>query len=289
MGEVTFLGLGAMGAAIATAAVKAGFDTTIWNRSPARAEDLLALGASYRPEIADAIGASDIIVVCVSDYAVTHSILETPGAAGALRGKTLIQLSSGSPRAANQAAEVFAAWGLRYLDGALLFYVDQVGAADAHMLVSGDSEAFSASEKLLATLAPQIEYLGAIPGQASALDSAILCSSLGQLFGTLNGAALCEASGVSMAQYQKYIPLITQDVDALSTYLQQIADDDPGSGDTTIEGWGAIIDPMIETLSEAGYNAQTLTFFRRFFDRAVESGMGRQDIGSLIKLLRPES
>ena len=43
--KVGFVGLGTMGAAMAANLARAGFPLTVWNRTPGRAEPLLALGA----------------------------------------------------------------------------------------------------------------------------------------------------------------------------------------------------------------------------------------------------
>jgi 3-hydroxyisobutyrate dehydrogenase-like beta-hydroxyacid dehydrogenase len=42
---VTVIGLGLMGRALATAFLRAGHPTTVWNRTPAKAEQLVAQGA----------------------------------------------------------------------------------------------------------------------------------------------------------------------------------------------------------------------------------------------------
>jgi glutamyl-tRNA reductase len=43
--QVSVLGLGAMGSALAGALVKAGYATAVWNRTPEKADDLVAQGA----------------------------------------------------------------------------------------------------------------------------------------------------------------------------------------------------------------------------------------------------
>ena len=45
MQELGFIGLGIMGSAMAANLIKAGFDVTVWNRSPEKALPLAALGA----------------------------------------------------------------------------------------------------------------------------------------------------------------------------------------------------------------------------------------------------
>ncbi|MBF3275522.1 NAD(P)-binding domain-containing protein, partial [Pseudomonas aeruginosa] len=49
--KVGFLGLGGMGAAMATRLVQAGLEVTVWNRSAAACEPLVALGAARAEEV----------------------------------------------------------------------------------------------------------------------------------------------------------------------------------------------------------------------------------------------
>ena len=55
MSDVTVVGLGAMGFALARALVKDGHDVTVWNRTASRAEPLVKEGAALAPDLASAV------------------------------------------------------------------------------------------------------------------------------------------------------------------------------------------------------------------------------------------
>ena len=76
MSEVTVIGLGNMGAALARALLGNGREVTIWNRSPEKAASLVEKGAVLAPSAAAAIAASPIIIVCVTNYAAANHILD---------------------------------------------------------------------------------------------------------------------------------------------------------------------------------------------------------------------
>src|SRR5918992_1290306 len=96
--EVSVIGLGAMGSALARALLHNGHRVTVWNRTGAKAEPLVRDGAVLAPSAAAAISASPIVVVCVDDYEVTKKILDTREVAPSLAGRVLVQLSTGSPQ-----------------------------------------------------------------------------------------------------------------------------------------------------------------------------------------------
>ncbi|WP_341483631.1 NAD(P)-binding domain-containing protein [Streptomyces endophytica] len=89
---VTVLGLGAMGRALAAAFLRAGHPTTVWNRTPGRAGELLAQGATPADTAAEAVAAAPLVIVCVLDYDAAHAILEPIGAR--LSGRVLVNLTS---------------------------------------------------------------------------------------------------------------------------------------------------------------------------------------------------
>ncbi|WP_369028554.1 NAD(P)-binding domain-containing protein, partial [Nocardia farcinica] len=104
------------GQALARAFLKAGHPTTVWNRTPGKADQLMAEGAQVAPTAAEAIDASSLTVICVSDYAAMYELLD----ASDLAGTTLLNLTSGDSAQARQAARWAEQRGAHYLDGAIM-------------------------------------------------------------------------------------------------------------------------------------------------------------------------
>jgi hypothetical protein len=78
------IGLGPMGRAMAATLLKAGHPVTVWNRTPSRAETLVAAGATPAPTPADAVAASGLTILSLTDNQAMHDILD--GSVGALAG-----------------------------------------------------------------------------------------------------------------------------------------------------------------------------------------------------------
>ena len=66
MSEVTVIGLGNMGSALARVLLENGLRVTVWNRSPEKATSLVEKGAVLAPDVATAVAASPIIIICVT-------------------------------------------------------------------------------------------------------------------------------------------------------------------------------------------------------------------------------
>jgi 3-hydroxyisobutyrate dehydrogenase-like beta-hydroxyacid dehydrogenase len=284
MAEITFLGLGLMGTALAETMVKAGHDTVVWNRTPSRADSLVAMGARLVPDPADAITKCPITVVCVSDYDASDSFLRTPESLAALNGRVLVQLTSGSYRLARESNEWVTQAGASYLDGGIMGYPSDIGTSDSTFIMAGDEKAYTQAEPLLRILAPNLEYLGDDPGRASAMDSAVMAADFGLIMGVFTGAAICEATGISIKQYVELArPILAMDLEA--QYESAIKYEDNGTEETDayLKQWREVIDPVVETTENAGYNAEFPTLVRTMLDRAIDQGWGKHDVGALSR------
>ncbi|MFC7718550.1 NAD(P)-dependent oxidoreductase [Nonomuraea recticatena] len=147
---VTVIGLGLMGQALAGAFLRGGHPTTVWNRTAAKAEDLVAQGAKLADSVGDAVAASPLVIVCVSDYDAAHDLLDPLGEL--LDGRVVVNLTSGTSRAARESAEWAGRRGATYLDGAIMAIPPAIGTADALILYSGPQSAFDLHAPALRSL-----------------------------------------------------------------------------------------------------------------------------------------
>ena len=74
MTNVAFIGLGRMGHGMAGRYLDAGFTVAVWNRSKAKAEDLIARGARWAASPADAADGADAVVTMVADDAASRAV-----------------------------------------------------------------------------------------------------------------------------------------------------------------------------------------------------------------------
>jgi 3-hydroxyisobutyrate dehydrogenase-like beta-hydroxyacid dehydrogenase len=159
-----------MGSALARAFLGKGYVTYVWNRTPARCAPLASLGARVAPSPEQAVAACDVVVVNVIDYEAADGLLRSPSVAAALEGKLLVQLTSGSPDQAREAAAWAAERGAAYLDGAIMATPNIIGDPAATILYSGRRQAFEANEPVFRALGGNPVHVGEDPGHASALD-----------------------------------------------------------------------------------------------------------------------
>lgn len=200
-----------MGSALARAFLKHGYSTGVWNRTKSKCEPLAALGARIAPTVQDAAAASDVIVVNVTDYITSDGLLRADDVTKGLRGKLLVQLTSGSPKQAREMAGWAQQHGIQYLDGAIMATPNFIGEPGCTILYSGPVDLFEKCKPVLLALGGISVHVGSDVSHASALDSALLVVMWGALFGTHQGVAICEAEQIPLAAYMAYLkPVLPQ-------------------------------------------------------------------------------
>jgi 3-hydroxyisobutyrate dehydrogenase-like beta-hydroxyacid dehydrogenase len=285
---VTVVGLGLMGQALAEAFLRDGHPTTVWNRTAAKADRLVAQGAKLADSVGDAVAAGTLVVVCVSDYEAVHELLDPLGEV--LDGRVLVNLTSGTSLVARETGEWAARRGAAYLDGAILAIPQAIGTADAVLLYSGPRQAFDVHEPVLRSLGAGTTYLGADHGLASLYDVAVLSLMWNILNGFLQGAAMLGAAGVDASAFAPIASKGVQTVnDWVSGYARQIDDGAYPALDSTIDTHRAAMEHLIHESESLGVDAGLPRFIKSLADRAVADGHGGSGYAAMIEQFRKPS
>ncbi|KAK4150903.1 hypothetical protein C8A00DRAFT_36479 [Chaetomidium leptoderma] len=184
MATVTSIGIGNMGAALASTLLKSSTPPTltIWNRTADRpqAQSLTKQGAAFEPSLAAAVARSTTLLICLIDY---HTIYVALAAAGLFSkdgtttttttnpqqlpfaNKTIINLTNGSPRQARQ--------------------MEEDGETEALYRNGGGGVA-----ALLLKPIGAVQYVAEDAGAASLYDVAALAGMYGMFIGAFTGMAL---------------------------------------------------------------------------------------------------
>ncbi|MFJ9414274.1 NAD(P)-dependent oxidoreductase [Streptomyces sp. NPDC101227] len=281
---VTVIGLGSMGSALAAALLDRGHPTTVWNRSPEKAAPLTARGARLAATPAEALAAGSLVIVCVLDYEAVHTILDP--AAAELTGRTLVNLTSGSPEQARRAAEWAAAHGARYLDGAIMTTPPGVGSAEMMFLYSGSPDVVADHRPALTALGDPL-HMGADPGLASLYDAGLLGLMWSALTGWLHGTALVTAEDATATDFTRIaVRWLTAVAGFFTTYAPQVdAGRYPGD-DATVDVQIAAIDHLRHAAAARGIDNALPDLLKSVMERAAKAGHGRDSYASVIEVLR---
>ncbi len=278
---VTVIGLGLMGQALASAFLKAGHPTTVWNRTTSKADQLVAQGARLAPTVGDALKAGSLTIICVTDYQAMHALL---GASDIeLPGTMLINLTSGDSTQAREAAQWAEQRGAHYLDGAIMAIPPTIGSAEAVILHSGPQSDFEAHKSTLDALGT-VAYLGADHGLASLYDVAGLAMMWSVLNAWLQGTALVRTAGVDAATYAPFAQQIATGVaEWLPGYAKQIDSGSFPAEVSALETDARAMAHLIEESEAVGVNAELPKLIKAMADRAITAGHGGEQYPVLIE------
>jgi 3-hydroxyisobutyrate dehydrogenase-like beta-hydroxyacid dehydrogenase len=165
--NVGFLGLGAMGNAMAHNVLRAGHTLHVWNRTASSADDLVAQGARRATEPREVAGCEAVIAMFSDDAAFTASIFDS-GLFDALEpATTFVNMATVSVALARDATQRFAARGIPYVAAPVLGRPDVAAAGKLNILAAGDAAALARVQPLFDAMGQKTWPFGDDPAHAN--------------------------------------------------------------------------------------------------------------------------
>lgn len=197
MERIGFVGLGTMGAAMAANLRRAGFAVTAWNRTPGRADELVALGGVEAASPADVGRASDVVVICVSDTPDVEAVLlgKDGIAQGLATGGLVIDCSTISPAATVRFAATLKDRGIGVVDAPVSGGSEGATHATLTIFVGGEPADVERARPVLEAMGRTITHFGpAGSGQAvKAVNQVVIA---GAYLGVAEGIVLALKAGL---------------------------------------------------------------------------------------------
>jgi 3-hydroxyisobutyrate dehydrogenase-like beta-hydroxyacid dehydrogenase len=192
MAHVAFLGLGRMGHGMAGRYLDSGFTVAVWNRSKAKADDLVARGARWANSPADAADGADAVVAMVADDEVSRAVwLGKNGAVETARaGALAIECSTVSYRHALDLSRDLRTRGLVYIDSPVTGLPDAAAAGQLTLLVGAEPADLERARPFLIPLSTTIRHFGPV-------GSGTVYKLVNNLMGAIQIAGLAEALAIA--------------------------------------------------------------------------------------------
>jgi 3-hydroxyisobutyrate dehydrogenase-like beta-hydroxyacid dehydrogenase len=199
MAQIAFIGLGRMGHGMAGRYIENGFAVAVWNRSKAKADDLIARGARWAASPADAAEGADAIVTMVADDEASRQVwLGKAGAAATTKSGTLaIECSTVSYLHALDLAAALRERGLIYIDSPVTGLPDAAATGKLTLLIGAEPADLERARPYLAPLSATIRHFGAVgAGTVYKLINNLIGAI--QIAGIAEGLAIAEQAGLDM-------------------------------------------------------------------------------------------
>jgi 2-hydroxy-3-oxopropionate reductase len=190
---IGFIGIGLMGAPMARNLLRAGFPLTAWNRSIAKAEALIPLGARVTASAGEAVLDADIVIVMLENGPIVEEVLFGQGVMAALKpGSIVVDMSSIRPAEASDHARRLAERGIGYVDAPVSG--GTVGAEQGRLAImaGGEASAFSKVEPIMRAMGRPVHVGPVGAGQFAKLANQII---VGVTIGAVAEALLLAQQG----------------------------------------------------------------------------------------------
>jgi 3-hydroxyisobutyrate dehydrogenase-like beta-hydroxyacid dehydrogenase len=217
--EIGFVGLGNMGHGMAANLLKAGHHVTVYNRSPAKAQDLAQQGATIVRTVAEACGGAVVFTMLADDHAVENVTFGDDGIPGILAslepGATHVSSSTISVAMSERLAAAHADAGQHYVAAPVFGRPEAAAAAKLFVIAAGDPQ----------VLQPLVPLFDAIGQRTFVVSEQPHAANLVKLSGNFLIASAIESVGEAVAlvakagvDRQQYVDILTSTLFAAPAY-----------------------------------------------------------------------
>ncbi|MEM8783047.1 MAG: NAD(P)-dependent oxidoreductase [Planctomycetota bacterium] len=193
--KLGYVGLGIMGSAMAMNLAKAGYPLSVWNRTPEKAEPLVAAGARACTSPAEVAAQSEVVFLNLTDTPDVEQVLfaVTGVAAGAdeKRGVVVVDHSTISPVATKAFAERLHEYGITFLDAPVSGGDVGAKAGTLSIMVGGPEDVFEELRPVFEVVGGAVTRVGDV-GSGQACKACNQVAVLGALMGTCEAIALAK-------------------------------------------------------------------------------------------------
>jgi 2-hydroxy-3-oxopropionate reductase len=275
-----------MGGAIGARLAQSGTTLRVYDRSPDKVAELVALGAIAATSAADAAQGAEAVILSLNSPAIVRAaVFGSQGVAdGAATGALIIDMSSIDPAATRQLAEEASARGLRWVDSPLSGGAPKAAIGQLTLMQGGSEADVADAQRILGNVASNQTRMGAVSaGQATKLINQVLCG-LGFL-AVAEATALAEAAGVDASLVPAALRGGRADSAILQEYMPRYASRDyrrTGRIDNMVKDLDGAIDLARQTRVPMPLTALCGEIHRML----TSAGLGGEDQAALMEFFK---
>ena len=283
--NISIIGLGSMGSALAKALLKSKFEIYIWNRTLSKAKELNHKESNICLSPKEAIEKSELIIVCLLNYKVWSEIIDSDLKNIDLNGKTIIQLTTGNVEEVLNHNEWVKKQQGNLLEGAIICFPTQIGTIDSSIIVSGDKKIINNYDEVIKILSPIYTNLGTNLISPTVLSRAMISGVLGSLIGMINGLALCQKADISLDDFKNHFFTRNSIVEEESKrIIEAIKSENTKDTEASIIAWGHGQEALLSVSKSLNTNLDFQLALNNLFNQAIKLGLKDHDLSAMVKV-----
>ena len=286
--NISVIGLGSMGLALAKTLLKSDSKISVWNRTLSKSQDLNNKGVHVCLSPIEALQCSEIIIVCLSNYEAWKNIIDSNQIDMDLSKKTIVQLTSGSIEEVSDHSDWVKKHNGDLLEGAIISFPSEIGTKDSSIILAGNNEVIENCKYIISLLFPIHTNLGDNLIGPTVLSRALVSGGLAGLIGMMNGVAICQKADISLDHFKDiYIRRINSMIGQESKrIIDAIASKDTKSTEASISAWGHGQEALLSISKTLDSNLDFQLALNSLFKQAVKSGLEDHDLSAMVKIFK---
>jgi 3-hydroxyisobutyrate dehydrogenase-like beta-hydroxyacid dehydrogenase len=200
MARLAFVGLGAMGSRLARRLLAAGHQVSGWNRTTAKARELVTAGLTLAKSPREAAEGAEAVFTMVTDDAALRAVALGPDGviAGLGSGAVLVEMSTVSPTVVRELEGPVTARGATLLDVPVSGSTITVEQGEASFMAGGDTAALERVRPWLLAMGTAVTHVGPL-GLAKTMKVASNLGLAVQMLAFSEAVLLAEKAGIPRA------------------------------------------------------------------------------------------
>tara|TARA_X000001036_G_scaffold410293_1_gene422037 strand:+ start:45 stop:926 length:882 start_codon:yes stop_codon:yes gene_type:complete len=285
--NISVIGLGSMGSALAETLLKSDFNISVWNRTLSKAEELENKGAKIYLSPNEAFKNSQFIIASLSNYEAWNNIIDSNQIDIDLSGKTIIQLTTGSIEEVSDLSDWVKKYNGDLLEGIISCFPSQIGTEDSLILLAGNNTSINNCKEIISILSPKYKNLGNNLIAPTVLSRAFLSGALGGLIGMMNGAVLCQKADISLNDFKEiYMDRSSIIENESKRIIDAIATKDTKSTEASISAWGHGQEALLSISKTLDSNLDFQLALNSLFKQAKKAGLEDHDLSAMFKIFK---
>ena len=284
--NISVIGLGSMGFALAETLLKADFNISVCNRTLSKAQKLENKGANICSTPNEAFKNSQYIVASLSNYEAWNNIIDSNQIDVDLSGKTIIQLTTGSIEEVKTLNDWVNKYNGDLLEGIISCFPSQIGTEESLILLAGNDNSINNCKDIISILSPQYKNLGSNLIAPTVLSRAFLSGALGGLIGMMNGAVLCQKADISLDDFKEiYMDRSSIIKQESKRIIDAIATEDTENTEASVSAWGHGQEALLAISKTLDSNIDFQLALNKLFKKTIEAGLKDHDLSAMHKIL----
>jgi 3-hydroxyisobutyrate dehydrogenase len=286
---IGFIGLGAMGEAMALNLVKAGTPLVVWNRSADKTRVLAAAGAEAARDAAEVFVRSSTIILMLVDGGAIDSVLDRGGSTFAPRvaGRTIVHMGTTSPAySRGLEADIRSAGGC-YVEAPVSGSRKPAEAGELVAMLAGDADAVAAVRPLLAPMCRDTTVCGQVPN-ALLMKLSVNLFLIALVTGLAESVHFADRHGLDLGQLVTIL-----DLGPMASDVSRVKGPKLMGREFSVQ---AAISNVLENnrliaeaAREAGIASPLLDVCHALYGEALARGLGQADMVAVIEAIEARS